>query len=339
MNGKILSYSAGSTSLDPYKFRVIDSGQPAEKMQRLVSTFPSLQPFFVDPSQSLVVDAYPASLGGMESMTRVITYLHPPTCTRALRLAAAENRRVVFVAQPLAGADLLIQALRTQMDWPSELLWATGGYPLPASLQRSVDGWLAERGCRLSVLQAYGVAELDHTLMASMHRDQESRPIYQLVDPRLELDAAQNRFGGDSGASDQVRFRGEKRKNHDRIESFGTGYHIHGNPSLYGEGALQWLEQWQPEDWMNHTGFWRECGRAIELQQRSGRSSSAPVSVNSLSWSAMTSLPTGVRCQPVEHYEFMSRSGMSWMEKPKWNAAAFTQPGEQANVSLAAAAA
>ncbi|WP_047817112.1 hypothetical protein [Rhodopirellula islandica] len=338
MNGKILSYSAGSTSLDPYKFRVIDSGQPAEKMQRLVSTFPALQPFFVDPSQSLVVDAYPASLGGMESMTRVITYLHPPTCIRALRLATAENRRVVFVAQPLAGADLLIQALGTQMDWPSELLWATGGYHLPASLQRSVDGWLAERGCRLSVLQAYGVAELDHTLLASMHRDQESRPIYQLVDPRLELDAEQTGGRGDSELSDHLRFGGEELPNHDRIESVVGGYCIHGNPSLYCEGALQWLEQWQPEDWLKHTGYWTERGRVIELQQRAGRSSSGST-LNSVSWPAMTSLPTGVPCQSVDHYEFMSRNGMSWMEKPKWNSAAFTQPGEQTNVLRAAAAA
>ncbi|MFG0266036.1 MAG: hypothetical protein ACF8AM_12940 [Rhodopirellula sp. JB055] len=338
MNGKILSYSAGSTSLDPYKFRVIDSGQPAEKMQRLVSTFPALQPFFVDPSQSLVVDAYPASLGGMESMTRVITYLHPPTCIRALRLAAVEKRRVVFVAQPLAGADLLIQALDTQMDWPSELLWATGGYHLPASLQRSVDGWLAERGCRLSVLQAYGVAELDHTLLASMHRDQDSRPIYELIDPRLELNGERHRGGEDAKVSERIRFGEAELENHDRIESHADGYRIHGNPSLYCEGALQWLEQWQPEDWLKHTGYWSERGNVIELQQRAGRSFSESTA-NRVSWSAMTCLPTGVPCQSVDHYQFMARSGMSWMEKPKWNSAAFTQPGEQMNSSQVAAAA
>jgi hypothetical protein len=338
MNGKILSYSAGSTSLDPYKFRVIDSGQPAEKMQRLVSTFPTLQPFFADPSQSLVVDAYPASLGGMESLTRVITYLHPPTCIRALRLAAAEKRRVVFVAQPLAGADLLIQALGTQMDWPAELLWATGGYPLPASLQRSVEEWLTERGCRLSVLQAYGVAELDHTLLASMDRDQESRPVYKLIDPRLELNEERNRDEEVTRASDRIRFAGEELENHDCIESHAAGYHIHGNPSLYCEEALNWLEQWQPEDWINHTGYWREGGRVIKIQQRVGRSTSES-SVNHLSWSAMTALPTGVHCQSVDHYEFMSQNGMSWMEKPKWSSAAFMQPGEQTKSSQVAAAA
>lgn len=321
MNGKILSYSAGSTSLDPFKFRVIDSQKPTDKMTRLATIFPDLQPFFSDPSQSLVVDAYPAALGGMEAMTRVITYLHPPTCIRALRLAAAENRRVVFIAQPLAGADLLLQAMETEMDWPTELLWATGGYPLPASLERSVEAWLADRGCRLTVLQAYGVAELDHTLMASMHRDSDSHPIYQLIDPRLELDA----FEDGCSLNKHVRFQGTRTANQDRIESCGSGYRIHGNPSLYGDGALQWLEKWQPNDWWNCTGYLSDRDGAIALQQRRGRTTNAEVSINCLSLPAMASLPQGVACLPVEHFDFMSHDGMSWMEKPKWNPAAFKQ--------------
>ena len=335
MNGKILSYSAGSTSLDPFKFRVIDAQKPTDKMSRLATIFPDLQPFFVDPSQSLVVDAYPAALGGMDAMTRVITYLHPPTCIRALRLATAEKRRVVFIAQPLAGADLLLQAMDTQMDWPSKLLWATGGYPLPASLQSSVEAWLAERGCRLTVLQAYGVAELDHTLMASMHRDSESRPIYQLIDPRLELDAR------DDGCSlnKHIRFQGTRTANHDRIESCGGGYRIHGNPSLYCDGALRWLDQWQPGDWRNYTGYLSDRDGVAALQQRRGRASNTEVAINCLSLPAMAALPRGVACMPVEHFDFMSQDGMSWMEKPKWNPSSFKQLDARTNAPQVAAAA
>lgn len=335
MNGKILSYSAGSTSLDPFKFRVIDSQKPSDKMTRLAAIFPQFQPFFGDPLRSLVVDAYPAALGGMDAMTRVITYLHPPTCIRALRLAAAEDRRAVFIAQPLAGADLLLQALETQMDWPSELLWATGGYPLPASLQRSVEAWLAEYDCQLTVLQAYGVAELDHTLMASMDRDAASRPIYHLVDPRLELDVQEEVCS----LKTHIHFEGKKTANHDRIESCGEDYRIHGNASLYCDGALGWLEQWQPNDWRNYTGYLSDRNGAILLQQRRGQTSDDEVAMNCLSLSALASLPRGLDCRPVEHYDFMSQDGMSWMEKPSWNPTAFRPLDARTNADSVAAAA
>lgn len=323
MIGKILSYSAGSTSIDPHKYRVIDSQGAAIKMQRLVGLFPELIRFFADPTQSLVVDAYPASLGGMESMTRVITYLHPPTCTRALRLAASESLRAIFIAQPLAGADLLLQTLSGEMDWPEEMLWATGGYPLPASLQRSVEEWLAERGCRLSVLQAYGVAELDHTLMASMHRDDDTVPIYHVVDPELECIPDENDSTGKSRTIDEIRFRGVTHSNSDRLEWIdagkpGTGFRIRGDSSLYEEGVLEWLENWQPIDWENHTGHCTFQGQTIRLQRRHRSFQNVSCRKEPLSLQAQAKLPDGVQCISMDHHEYMARHGMSWLQKPRW---------------------
>ncbi|MCC9644013.1 hypothetical protein LOC71_17150 [Rhodopirellula sp. JC740] len=331
MNGKVLSYSAGSTSLDPYKFRVINDQQPSGKMQRLAMVFPELASFFGDPSQSLVIDAYPAALGGMESMTRVITYLHPPTCVRALRLAAAEKRRVVFIGQPLAGADLLLHAMETEMQWPTEVLWATGGYPMPTSLQQCVKDWLADRGCELSVLKAYGVAELDHTLLASMEEDIELQPIYQLIDERLQLDQSTN--------ATTMRFNGQVVANPDRIEKTETGYRIQGDPSRYNHGVLRWLEQWQPSDWKRCTGYFAERDGEVILQRRLVRSVAVPGVVNRMSFEAMASLPRGTKCQPVCHFEFMADHGMSWLEKPKWNLQLFTQLAEERNRSAVSAAA
>lgn len=348
MKGKVLSYSAGSSSLDPYKFRVIDQSGPSTKMSTLVSLFPELQRFFVDPSQTLVVDAYPAALGGMESMTRVFTYLHPPTCTRALRLAASENLQVVFIAQPLAGAELLMQAMDSEMDWPAELLWATGGYPLPASLERSLAYSLAERGCRMSVLQAYGVAELDHTLLASMHRDEQSRPIYQWVDPDLELTRENRERYGLTGSTESsvgptetlvgptetltgptgsLTYRGVPVPNDDRIEATQAGYRIHGNASLYPDDVLQWLEQWEPSDWRRYTGYLFASEKSIYLQRRDRELVSIPIGSKTLSEPARTALPKQVPCTPVGHFDFMARYRMSWMEKPKWNAEVFRQLG------------
>lgn len=340
MTGKILSYSAGSTSLDPYKFRVIDSGKPAEKMNQLVKLFPELTRFFLDPSRSLVVDAYPASLGGMESMTRVITYLHPPTCIRALRLAASEKLRAVFIAQPLAGADLLLRALDTEMDWPEEMLWATGGYPLPASLQHNLEVWLADRGCRLSVLQAYGVAELDHTLLAAMDRDEQFRPIYQLVDHEFELET--DHLVTDPDSNSRVRYRGMQLTNDDRIQKLDTGYRILGNPSVYAEGVLDWLEQWDPVDWENFTGYFFCSEDSVFLQRRDRRSANLPIPATlrlSVSSAAQRTLPQQLLCKPINHHEFMSRRGMSWMEKPKWNAESFKQLDESTTLLSTKAAA
>lgn len=323
MIGKTLSYSAGSTSRDPYQFRVIDDTGVSDKMQRLVSVFTELPEFFCEPARALVVDSYPAALGGFDSMTRVITYLHAPTCSRALELAACEGWRAIFVAQPLAGTHLLLQAMEHGIRWPREMLWATGGYPLPASLESFVRQSLAEQGCRLSVLQAYGIAELDHTLLASMHRDNQARPIYQLIDQQLRINSDPNEGNA------WLQYRDKRVPNLDRIEAVDRAYRIGGDMTRYTDQFQRWLEAWQPSDWEAFTGYFAFDGEELILQRRhqpaiAGRIGPAG---SGLSTVAMEQRPDARLIRDSTHFAFVEQHGMSWLEKPRWSDPAIKQPG------------
>lgn len=331
MNGKILSYSAGSTSRDPYKFRVIsDTGSanesgPPSKMRRLIETFSELPRFFMDHANTLVIDGYPAALGGLDSMTRVVTYLHPPTCTRAFELAALEGWRSIFVAQPLAGAHLLLSALEQEIRWPQEVLWATGGYPLPASLENFIREVLADQGCRLSVMQAYGIAELDHTLLAATERDADGRPIYYQIDDELDLSPEGTGQVDESVAFASLGYRGKRFPNHDQITAVGSTYRIGGDANRYSDQVLNWLESWQLSDWDQFTGYltgYRSGDeQCVILQRRHCPSVAGSIGTIAyrLSETSLGEIPDGCAISELNHFKYIERYGMSWLEKPKWN--------------------
>lgn len=345
MTGKILSYSAGSTSRDPYKFRVIKEASPPTKLRRLLETFDELTRFFVDPDSSLVIDGYPAALGGLDSMTRVVTYLHPPTCARALELAALESWRAVFIAQPLAGAHLLLTALEQGIRWPKEMLWATGGYPLPASLQELITQDLADQNCALSVMQAYGIAELDHTLLAAIQRDSKGRPIYHLVDEELAFENRMEERSESSNPFVSLRYKGKTLPNQDLIKASGSTYRLRGDPTRYSDRVVAWLESWQPCDWERFTGYLMvelaENGRSLVLQRRHRQSVAGRIGPieNELSEVATAEIPEGCVVREMNHFAFAERFGMSWLEKPVWNDQAIKQHADSAELSEHAAAA
>ena len=141
-----LSYPAGSTSWEPYRFRVVGV-QSADWVGHLLTCFPVVAEFF--GSQSLVLSAYPATLGLSGFSPSVDSYLHPPTFFSALQLAAMENRNLLLAAQPLIGADLLYRATREGFPLPKRILWGIGGYYTPVSLEkfiRSPEAFFPEKG-------------------------------------------------------------------------------------------------------------------------------------------------------------------------------------------------
>lgn len=345
MTGKILSYSAGSTSRDPYKFRVIDEASPPTKLTRLIETFDELARFFVDPEQSLVIDGYPAALGGLDSMTRVITYLHPPTCTRALELAALEHSRAVFIAQPLAGAHLLLAALEQEIRWPKELLWATGGYPLPASLEALIRQSLTVQDCDLSIMQAYGIAELDHTLLAAIRRDTHGQPIYHRIDDELTFENDPEEQNKSSSPFVSLRYQGKTFPNQDMIKPSGSTYRIGGDPTRYSDRVAGCLEAWQPCDWDYFTGYMMaeliDGERCLTLQRRHRLSVAGRIGPieSQLSETATAQIPQGWVVREMNHFAFAERFGMSWLEKPGWSDQAITQHEASAELSEFVAAA
>lgn len=345
MTGKILSYSAGSTSRDPYKFRVINQASPPTKLRSLIETFDELAPFFANPNNALVVDGYPAALGGLDSMTRVVTYLHPPTCARALELAALEDWRAVFIAQPLAGAHLLLSAIEQGIQWPREVLWATGGYPLPASLESLISQSLIDQNCDLTVMQAYGIAELDHTLLAATQRDTQGRPIYHRIDDELTFESGLHERAESSNPFVSLRYKGKLFTNQDLVKPSGSTYRLGGNPTRYDERVVEWLESWQSRDWERFTGYLRvrsiDNERCLTLQRRHRLSVAGRIGPieNELSEIASAAIPQGWVIREMNHFVFAEHFGMSWQEKPGWSDQPIKQHEALAELSEFAAAA
>ena len=70
--GAVLSYSAGSTSADPFRFRDV---RPAEgKFAALLQNFPQLGALLTGGRPPLVINAYPAPLPALSSCISVDSY-------------------------------------------------------------------------------------------------------------------------------------------------------------------------------------------------------------------------------------------------------------------------
>ncbi|MEI8022434.1 MAG: hypothetical protein WCH39_29765, partial [Schlesneria sp.] len=69
-----------------------------------------------------------------------------------------ENLSVLLTAQPLVGADLLLRATQERIELPKKILWGTGGYYLPVSLENYVRHHLGEYGIEVRFVYSYGMA-------------------------------------------------------------------------------------------------------------------------------------------------------------------------------------
>lgn len=294
-----LSYAAGSTSLDPDGYRLIGQAD-GKRLGELVSVFPSLATH-IDP-ESLIINAYPAALGLQGFAPLVDTYLHPPTFIRAMRLAARQMRTVVLAAQPLVGADLLIRFARTGFEMPDQLLWATGGYYLPASLQKTVSEMLKQLGCDLRVMHCYGVAEVGHTCFAAIDRFPCGLPRYRLVAGHVNASV-------DSQQRLVLASRDRTLVTEDHATESQQHWKIRSGPSRMSAGILQTLESWTPDQWMRRTGYlsadsdssWLQLREWIQPEQGHGP-------VNRVH-----------RQREIGFHRFWERFGGSLHAKPKWS--------------------
>ena len=284
-----LSFAAGSNSLDPHGYRVIDESARC-RLTQLTKTFPILTSFL--NSSSLIISAYPAALGLTGLAPFVDTYLHPETFIRAMRLAVAESRPVVLVAQPLVGADLILQYCRKEFEFPSRLLWASGGYPLPISLEKFVLELTSSRSCDTTVLHSYGVAEIGHSCFAAMDRFDSGIPRFKKVATEVTAHL--------SPASGQLSLK----LNNRCVQTGDTAKIIDGDWEIES-GRLdllirEELESWSALKWERRTGYLIAKNRTSVFQLREGVSESG--------------------ASDESHYhKFWHLYGGSLTAKPLWN--------------------
>lgn len=285
-----LSYPAGSTSWEPYRFRVVGV-QSADWVGHLLTCFPVVAEFF--GSQSLVLSAYPATLGLSGFSPSVDSYLHPPTFFSALQLAAMENRNLLLAAQPLIGADLLYRATREGFPLPKRILWGIGGYYTPVSLEKFIRSRLGERGVEIRFLYSYGMAEIGHSLLCATERFPTGEPVFRLVSDEIQLE-----FDGSSQLV-IVNQNGKTFSTGDLAEQRGDAWLIRSSSCRLDPRVQDNLEAWGDREWTRRTGYLHASDVALHFQLREN-----------------VRTPEG---DELCYHLFWHHFGGSVTMKPKWN--------------------
>lgn len=286
-----LAYAGGSNSFDPYGFRTIDLLSP-RRFDLLLDYFPIVKDF-LNPN-ALIISAYPAPLGLAGIAPFVDTYLHPTTFSRALRLACAEHRQVLFASQPLPGADFLLRHCNLDLELPKQIIWANGGYYFPKSLEDYVRRTLAARGCELRCLISYGVAEVEHTCFAAMSRFDCGLPRFKQVTTNVTatIDATTGELT--LASSERTIATG------DLATVVDGEWRIQSNVKRLDPRIMVELESWTDKEWKRRTGYLEASTDRMLVQLRS-------------------------RVRDVESefevpfHEFWSRNEGSFAYKPKWS--------------------
>lgn len=307
--GKIYSYAAGSNSMEPHGYRVVDNTD-SSRIGEVCILFPSLAGYFCDMTMILV--AYPATLGLCSPGVLVDSYVHVPTFIRSLHLAAVEQRPVVVVAQPLVGADFILRAIRQGIPMPKRMLWASGGYYLPESLERTVRENLLEAGCSLEVLHCYGTAEIGHSLFVAVDRLASGRPHYQKAAEHIaikydELSGRLTILANSGSQALEVSNHGPKAGNkelEDSVRIEGDGFDIIPHPNRLSPLVFQELESWNKTQWARWTGNLAYDSGDLIIQCRQGV------------------LPgegfPNSNYQELEYHQYFAKYGGSILEKPRW---------------------
>jgi hypothetical protein len=288
--GSILSYSAGQTSLDPNRFRVV-LPKPG-KLEYLLQQFPRLAaPLAL--GTPLVINAYPAPLTALRSCVVVDSYCRSETIARAMLLAVEQSLPCILIGQPLFLTDFLLRHIKKAKPLPERLVVCLGGYTCPRSLERLLLDLMAKAGVHFHLVHLYGVAEIDAGLMAAMDRTMGGDLIYRPIDEEFAPVVR----------DEHLWFAPRKTPECNPIptdelaEPCEDGLVIW-NPSRLGPIVAWELETWKDADWLRRTGFVGNAGDNLLLQLREGEEPRTD--------------------KELPFYKFAEQFGMSWLQKPDW---------------------
>ncbi|MCC7477970.1 hypothetical protein IT575_05875 [bacterium] len=287
--GSAISFPAGSSDLNCERFRVMSGG--SDRLVQALSVFPQLRRLMT-ASPPLILGCYPAPLGSFPSAVVVDTCLRPANFVRGLALAASRSMTAIVISQPLILADMLVQAALAGQVFPQRMLLASGGYPMPASLERFIHGLLRQQGCsEAEILHAYGVAEVDFGILGALRRADGGLP-YQLLAPEIELRLASGRI--------ELRQVGDAAwtVTQDRGTYCPDGLHIDCDPARVHPVVLAELETWGSRRWWRCTGRIRQLQGQVFKQLRKGLQPAASTELG--------------------YHAFFERFGGCFLDKPDW---------------------
>lgn len=286
--GSIISYSTGTTYLSPWRFRVV---KDVDWVGHVLRAFPELGPLLqgVPP---MIINGYPASLGVFSSGVFLDTYLRAINLARGISLATELHAPVVFLAQPLVAASMLLQANKLVRWGLRHLILAVGGYNCPSSL----EAFLIACGNRLSdktiVVHAYGVAEADYACLVGIARNSSNHVIYKHVTSDFAIDIGH-------GVLRLIHNRsGSVIETDDFAEYVDGGVVIRNSGQRLHSEILRDLSSWTHDQWNRRTGYLHFTSSGVTYQLREHQSPRSN--------------------DEMDHYDFCRSYGMSFAEKPKW---------------------
>lgn len=286
----LLSYSAGTTSLDPYGFRLVESG--SGRIELAVDLFPELGKLL--SSGVILISCYPASLGFFQQIPSIDTYLRGHTFSRGLLLARAEEKLALVLGQPLATVHLVLEHLNNKRQMPKTMLFVMGGYYCPFSLENYLANVLSANGTKCEIIFGYGVAEVEYGCFLGK-RIKNSRDIeYFLASDKVEwhIDASSKLL------HIKRKYDGRFLVVGDYAEKTQSGLCIRNASDRLAPSVANELETWTNSEWERRTGYVFLKGDEIHKQLREGIE------------------PT--MSGEVEFFDFLKRFGGSWTEKPIW---------------------
>jgi hypothetical protein len=148
---------------------------------------------------------------------------------------------------------------------------------------------------QLSILQGYGVAEVDAGCMVSRERDASGRLVFhprEDVEPELDGDELLLTLRGRDGELVVDRWR-----TGDSAQRCGDGFTLWNHRRLHPVVSAA-LESWTSADWRRRTGYVRREGEIVWMQLRQGQ--------------------TPEHEYELEHWDFGRAYGFAWLDKPYW---------------------
>lgn len=295
--GDVLSFSSGFQQRGPHGYRVLRKGGPGP-MATIAARWPgALAPFA--GRVPMVINCYPANIGDFSFGVVVDSYLSGSVVARALMLAALEGMPAMVLGQPLFVADALFRHLRRGLDLPDTLLFGVGGYVMPRSLEAALVEACREKARSVAVIQGYGVAEIDASLLLSGERDAGGQPVYYPRDPSVHV-----AIGDDGGLSlglldEHGALATELFATGDRARREGDGLIVTNAEKRVHPAVLAMLESWSPADWRRRTGYLK-YGAQVRFQLRRDVKRESP--------------------QELDHWDYGKLFAFSWTWKPHWGA-------------------
>ncbi len=283
--GDILSFSSGTISHSPHRYRVLDPHSLSATFKPIVEQLglqSKVLPF--------VINANPSPLGMIDFGVSVDSYLNMSTIHRALRLCAMHNSVAIICCQPLFALHIIQTCRQHNIQLPLSICFVLGGYYCPASAERYLINAVRSCNTACTVLHAYGVSEVDFAILIGKRSD-DGIITYRQASPACKLSIENGQLLIDTGDSRLVPG--------DKVQMVDSYWHIEQDQRTLAPAVYQELETWTQEQWERRTGYLQFRPKGTLYQLRKGYQP--------------------VLSMELDFFDFARRSEMSWLLKPDWS--------------------